>query len=46
MFNEELHKKLVKLYTIPGVDEVVFRKNNGMPKVKCWKCHHRPCICE
>jgi len=46
MFNKELHKKLVDLYAIPGVDEVVFREGSGMPPVKCWICHHRPCICK
>ena len=50
MFDEETHNKLVDLYSIPHVDEVILRKNRGkkweLPPMKCWECHHRPCICK
>ena len=46
MFNEKLHKKLVDLYTIPNVDEVIFSTGKNLDKpAKCWICHHKPCIC-
>lgn len=45
MFDKRKHEKLVDLYSIPHVDEVIFSEKTGLPPMKCWVCHHRPCIC-
>lgn len=44
MFDEETHEKLVNWYKHPAVMEVQFT-DKKKKKVKCWTCHHDPCIC-
>lgn len=47
MFNKKLHEKLVDLYSIPSVDKVEFADKTNLSKpMKCWYCHHSPCVCD
>jgi len=36
----------IKIYSIPGVHEVIDFREGGHKKMKCLSCHRRPCICK
>jgi len=46
MFDTEKHKKLVKMYSIPSTQEIILSDHKGLPPMKCWYCHHHPCVCK
>lgn len=38
-------KDLLRAYSLPGVIEVIYFRDNQRKITACWVCSHRPCVC-